>query len=99
MFNLFSPPCFAAIGAMSAEMKSKKWFFGGVGFQLAIGYSVAYLIYTFGTLITSPASLNVGAAIAGLAAILAIAAFITVLIIRAERRAASEPAKIQIYKE
>ena len=99
MFNLFSPPCFAAIGAMNSEMKSTKWFFGGVGFQLAVGYTVSYLIYTVGTLITSPASLNVGAAVAGLAAILAIAAFVTVLIIRAERRAASEPAKIQIYKE
>ena len=99
MFNLFSPPCFAAIAAMGAEMKSRKWFFGGIGFQLAIGYTVAYLIYTVGTLITSPASLNVGAAFAGLGVILAIAVFITVLIIRAERRVASEPAKIQIYKE
>ncbi|MBQ2930871.1 MAG: ferrous iron transporter B, partial [Clostridia bacterium] len=25
MFNLFTPPCFAAIGAMNSEMKSAKW--------------------------------------------------------------------------
>ncbi len=65
MFNLYSPPCFAAIGAMNAEMKSAKWLFGGIGLQLGVGYTVAYLVYTIGTLITAPAALNVGAAIAG----------------------------------
>ena len=43
MFNLYTPPCFAAIGAMNSEMKSAKWLWGGIGFQLAIGYTVAYL--------------------------------------------------------
>ena len=70
MFNLYSPPCFSAIGAMSAEMKSARCLFGGIGFQLAVGYTVSYMIYTVGTLITAPASLNVAAAIGGLVAIL-----------------------------
>ena len=35
MFNLFTPPCFAAIGAMNAELKDKKWLWGGIGLQLA----------------------------------------------------------------
>ena len=52
MFNLFSPPCFAAIGAMNAELKSKKWLFAGVGLQLGVGYSIGFLVYFFGTLIT-----------------------------------------------
>ena len=26
MFNLYSPPCFAALGAMNSEMQDKKWF-------------------------------------------------------------------------
>ena len=52
MFNLFSPPCFAAIGAMNAEMKSKKWLWAGVGLQLSVGYSLGFLVYFFGTLIT-----------------------------------------------
>jgi ferrous iron transport protein B len=51
MFNLFSPPCFAAIGAMNAEMKSKKWLFAGVGLQFAVGYTVAFITFFFGTLI------------------------------------------------
>ena len=52
MFNLFSPPCFAAIGAMNAELKSKKWLIAGIGLQLAVGYTVAFLVFFFGTLFT-----------------------------------------------
>ena len=77
MFNLYTPPCFAAIGAMNAEMKSAKWLWGGIGFQLAVGYTVSYLIYTVGTLLTAPQSLNVPAALAGLAAVLLMAGFVT----------------------
>jgi ferrous iron transport protein B len=82
MFNLFSPPCFAAIGAMNAEMKSTKWIFAGIGLQLAVGYTVAYLTYTLGTLFSAPATLNVGAAIAGLVFVLAVVAFVVYLILR-----------------
>ena len=53
MFNLFTPPCFAAIGAMNAEMDSKKWLWGGIGFQFGVGYSLAYFVYQIGTLITT----------------------------------------------
>lgn len=52
MFNLFTPPCFAAIGAMNAEMQDKKWLWGGIGLQFATGYMVAFLVYQVGTLIT-----------------------------------------------
>ena len=51
-FNLYTPPCFAAIGAMNAEMKSKSWLWGAIGLQLGTGYTVAFLVYQFGTLIT-----------------------------------------------
>ena len=52
MFNLFSPPCFAAIGAMNAEMKSKKWLFAGLGLQLFFGFTTGFLAYQIGTLFT-----------------------------------------------
>ncbi len=52
MFNLFTPPCFAALGAMNAEIKSKKWFWAGVGLQFSVGYTVAFLVFFFGTLFT-----------------------------------------------
>ena len=80
MFNLYTPPCFAAIGAMNAEMKSAKWLWGGIGLQLGVGYTVAYLVYTIGTLITAPATLNVGAAIAGLVIVAALALLVVGLI-------------------
>lgn len=80
MFNLYTPPCFAAIGAMNSEMKSAKWVWGGIGLQLGVGFTVAYLVYTIGTLITAPATLNVGAAIAGLVAILVMAGIVVKLI-------------------
>ena len=80
MFNLFTPPCFAAIGAMNSEMKSAKWLWGGIGLQFAVGYTVSYLIYTIGTLLTAPSSLNIGAAIGGLIAITIMTLFIAVLI-------------------
>ncbi len=51
MFNLFTPPCFAAIGAMNAEIKSKKWLFGGIMLQLAVGYTIGFTVFFFGSLI------------------------------------------------
>jgi ferrous iron transport protein B len=53
MFNLFTPPCFAAMGAMRSEIKEKKWFWGGIGMQLGVGYSIAFLVFFFGTLFTT----------------------------------------------
>ena len=84
MFNLYSPPCFAAIGAMNAEMKSAKWLWGAVGLQLSVGYTVAYVVYTLGTILTG-GDLNIPAALAGLAAILAIALFIASLILKTKK--------------
>lgn len=55
MFNLFTPPCFAAIGAMNSEMESKKWLWGGIAFQFGMGYIVAFMTYQVGTLITTGA--------------------------------------------
>ncbi len=90
MFNLYSPPCFAAIGAMNAEMKSAKWLLGGIGLQLSVGYTVAYLVYTIGTLITAPSTLNVGAALAGLAAVIVMVSIIGTLIARSNKSIKSE---------
>ncbi|MGF1762651.1 ferrous iron transport protein B [Aliivibrio kagoshimensis] len=55
MFNLFTPPCFAAIGAMNAELEDKKWLMGGVAFQFGIGYVTAFLAYQIGTYVTTGA--------------------------------------------
>ncbi len=55
VFNLFTPPCFAAIGAMNAEMKSKKWLGIGIVTQLFTGYIVAMIITQVGTFVTTGA--------------------------------------------
>ncbi len=82
-FNLFTPPCFAAIGAMNAELKSKRWLASAIGIQFATGYVVSFLIYQFGTLITTGA---LGTAfVPGLIAVSAIIA-VVVTVARSERR-------------
>ena len=88
MFNLFTPPCFAALGAMNSEMKSGKWLAGAIGFQLATGYVVAFAVYQVGTLITT-GSFGAGFA-GGLMAVLVIAVFVAYLCIRAEKRVKAE---------
>jgi len=77
-FNLFTPPCFAAIGAMNAEMESKKWVVGAIGFQLAMGYVVAFIIYHVGTFIEI-GSLGTGF-LPGAIGVIAIATYIGYLI-------------------
>jgi len=90
MFNLYTPPCFAALGAMNSEIKDRKWFWGGIGLQFATGYIVSYLVYTIGTLITDPASLNVVAALIGLAVVVVIGVVITGMIQKNNKKLTSE---------
>ncbi len=88
MFNLYTPPCFAALGAMNSEMKSKKWLWGAIAFQLSVGFVIGFLVYQIGTLITTG---SVGAGFAGgLAGVLVIAGIITCLCIRADRKLKKE---------
>jgi ferrous iron transport protein B len=84
MFNLFTPPCFAAMGAMNAEIKQKKWFWGGIALQLSVGYTLGYLVYTIGTLIVAPASLAVLPAVGGGIFVVLFAAVLIYLCVRAD---------------
>ncbi len=86
MFNLFSPPCFAAIGAMNAELKSKKWLLAGLGLQLSIGYTVAFLAFFFGTLFTGGSLGEPWMPLLGFAIIGVIAAIYTYLILKAKEK-------------
>ena len=86
MFNLFTPPCFAAIGAMNAELKSKKWLFGGIGLQFSVGYTVAFVTYFFGTLITGGGFGQAWMPILGWAIVAAIACVLTILVVRRSRQ-------------
>ena len=82
-FNLFTPPCFAAIGAMNSEIKSKKWLFAGIGLQFATGYIVAFLIYQIGTLVLTG---SVGTAfVPGLIAVIAIIAVCVLICVKTRK--------------
>ena len=88
MFNLFTPPCFAAMGAMNSEIKDKKWFWGGIALQLATGYCVGFLVYQIGTLITT-GSFGAGFA-GGLIFVLVFAAVLTYLCVTADKKVEKE---------
>ncbi len=88
MFNLFTPPCFAAIGAMNSEIKDRKWFWGGVALQFATGYTVAFFVYQIGTLITTGSLGN--AFLPGLVVVVAIVAYIVYLIKKADKQVKAE---------
>ncbi len=78
MFNLYTPPCFAALGAMNSEMKSAKWLWGGIAFQLATGFTIGFAVYQVGTFVTTGA-LGAGF-VPGLIAVMVFAAVISYLI-------------------
>ena len=84
VFNLFTPPCFAAIGAMNSEMQDRKWLWGGIALQFAAGYTAAFLVYQIGTLITE-GSLGNGF-VPGLVAILAMVSVVIYLANRNHRK-------------
>ena len=88
MFNLYTPPCFAALGAMNSEMQSKKWLWGGIALQLSVGYTVAFLVYQIGTLITTGRLGN--GFVPGLIAVLAIVTVVVGVIYRANKKFTSE---------
>ena len=88
MFNLFTPPCFAAMGAMNAEIKDRKWFWGGIALQLATGYTAGFLVYQIGTLITT-GSLGAGFA-GGLCFVLAFAVVLIYLCVDADKKVNQE---------
>ena len=88
MFNLFTPPCFAALGAMNSEMKSAKWLWGGIALQLCTGYTIGFLVFQIGTLITTG---GFGAGfIPGLMAVAAMVGVLVYLIQKTNKNMAAE---------
>ncbi|OQA40395.1 MAG: ferrous iron transport protein B [Spirochaetes bacterium ADurb.Bin315] len=77
VFNLFTPPCFAAMGAMNSEMESPKWLWGAIAFQLGMGYVLSFFVYQVGTLVTTG---SVGSGfLGGLIAVLAMIGYVVYL--------------------
>lgn len=53
VFNLFSAPCFGAIGAMRREFGSTKKMFKAILFQTTIAWILASLVFNIGTFISN----------------------------------------------
>ena len=90
MFNLFTPPCFAAIGAMNAEIRSKRWLFAGIGLQFGVGYSVGFLVYFFGTIFTGASLGPIWAPILGWAVVGIFTVILAALITKKEKELKAE---------
>ncbi len=88
MFNLFTPPCFAALGAMNSEIKNKKWLWGGIALQLGTGFTVGFLVYQIGTLITT-GSLGAGF-VGGLIAVAVMVGILVYLCVNADKKVKAE---------
>ncbi len=86
VFNLFTPPCFAAIGAMNSEMEDKKWLWGGIAFQFGMGYVAAFFVYHIGTLLTA-GSIGTGF-IPGLIAVAIMIGYVVYLMKKGDEKAA-----------
>ncbi|MBR6687210.1 MAG: ferrous iron transporter B [Clostridia bacterium] len=99
MFNLFSPPCFAAMGAMNAEIKDKKWLFAGIGLQFAVGFTVGFVTYFFGTLFTGANFTATWMPILGWAITAAIVGVLVFLIIRKNNQLKAEYSLSQNVKK
>ena len=70
------------------EIKQKKWFWGGIALQLATGYTIGFLVYQIGTLVTTGA-LGAGF-VGGLLFVIAFAAVLTWLCIRSDKKVKAE---------
>ncbi len=84
MFNLFTPPCFAALGAMNAEINDRKWFWGGVALQFATGYTIAFFVYQIGTMLATGRTGE--HFLVGLAVVTLFVAYVTHLITKADKK-------------
>ncbi len=90
MFNLFSPPCFAAIGAMNSEIKSRKWFWAGIGLQFAVGFTLSFLVFFFGTLFVGGSFGAIWMPIVGWTIVAVIVAIFAVAIIKKNKQFKAE---------
>lgn len=64
ILNLFDPPCIVAMATTSREMNSGKWTLIAIGYQVLLGYSMAFIANQLGGYLFYGASFGVGQIIA-----------------------------------
>jgi ferrous iron transport protein B len=63
IFNIFNPPCIVAMSTTMREMGSRKWGWIAIGYQVLVGYALAFVCYQLGSLFYG-ASFGIGQMIA-----------------------------------
>jgi ferrous iron transport protein B len=77
ILNLFDPPCVVAMATTGREMGSGKWTAIAIGYQVAVGYGLAFIVNQLGSILFYGASFGIGQVLAIL-----LVAFVIFLLVR-----------------
>ncbi len=91
-FNMLCAPCLAAIAAMHREMQSLKWTLIALGYQTALAYTVAFLIYQLGSVAAGASILGIEPLVA--LVIIAIVIFLAIRPVRKTNRLVTRPGEV-----
>jgi ferrous iron transporter FeoB len=81
ILNLFDPPCIVAMSTTHREIGGGKWTLIAIGYQVVLGYGMAFITYQLGGLLFFGASFGIGQILA-----IVVVALIVFLIVRPASR-------------
>lgn len=64
ILNLFDPPCVVAMATIAREMGDRKWAALAIGFQIMLGYGMAFIAYNIGSWLFYGAAFGIGQVLA-----------------------------------
>ena len=64
ILNLFDPPCVVALATIAREMGDRKWAALAIGFQIMLGYGMAFVAYNIGSWLFYGAAFGIGQVLA-----------------------------------
>ena len=64
ILNLFDPPCGVAMATIAREMGDRKWAALAIGFQIMLGYGMAFVAYNIGSWLFYGAAFGIGQVLA-----------------------------------
>lgn len=64
ILNLFDPPCVVAMATIAREMGDRKWAALAIGFQIMLGYGMAFVAYNIGSWLFYGAAFDIGQVLA-----------------------------------
>ena len=64
ILNLFDPPCVVAMATIAREMGDRKWAALAIGFQIMLGFGMAFVAYNIGSWLFYGAAFGIGQVLA-----------------------------------